>query len=417
MIVDRTEDVIVFSENSDYSFSPLEYQQQRTGKGTGSIYNLVQLLFSIYELNKTISGQHSSGKVESDFWDKAVRRLIKYSITLLYLAEKPITFSNLHGFIISLLNRDEYVRLQSILSQKSGMLKSLKEWAKSNFFIDVFYSATAQLSIKIDEGDRSREREYHLARQFFNHFPTISEKTRTIVIESLLGILEPMLTGAAFDHFGEKPTNIPPELCFEGKIIILDWSIKEYGSLARLLQGIYKWQYMKAVERRCFNPETDRVVFLMADEAHLFVNENHDHTFLSTSRSVGCTVCSITQNINSFYAALGGSSSASRVKNLIGNYGTRIYHSNWDIETNQFAANSIGKTWKRVLGHGVSASSGSSTSLNPQYVYQCEPIQFTQLRMGGPENNFHADIIATVAGKVFSNNNNFIKSSIKQILI
>lgn len=416
-IIDRTNDVIVFSEGAEYSFSPLEYEQKRTGKGAGSIYNLVELLYSIYELDKSISGQGKSGRGDSDFWTKAVKRVIKYSLTLIYIAEKSITFSNLHGMVISLLNKDEYLRLQSILENRKTMIKDLRKWANSNFFIEVFYEATLKLSEKIDSGDRSKEREYHLARQFFDHFPKISEKTRSIVIESLLGILEPMLSGAAYEHFGVKPTNIEPELCFDGKIIILDWSIKEYGPLARLLQGIFKWQWMKAMERRSFQPEKDRAVFLMADEAHLFVNESYDHIFLSTSRSVGCAVCSITQNINSFYAALGGTNSVSRVKNLIGNYGVRIYHSNSDIETNNFAANSIGKVWKRILGHGVSAASGSSTSLNPQYVYQCEPVEFTQLAMGGPSNQFYSEVIATVAGKTFSNGKNFIKSPIKQILI
>jgi len=414
-IVDRTNDIILFNDESDFYFSPIEYEQKKSN-GDTNVYNLINLIFSIYELNKSISGQGGGKGGDSDFWDKSVRRVIKYSIILLDLAKISISFSNLQNFVNDLLIREQYQQLNNILCDSDNIERLLKKWSKSNFFIETLYKATINLSEELDNGNSKKKREYVLARQFFQHFSSISEKTTSIVKESILGVFEFMLTGAAYRHFGKNPTNIQPELCFEGKIIILDWSVKKNGDLGRLLQGIYKWQWMKAIEQRTYNSEKDLPVFLIADECQYFINEFYDHKFLSTCRSVGASVLNITQNINSLYAEMGGASSTAKVKNLIGNYGIRFYHSNLDYETNEFAALSIGKIWKRIIGHGVSSSSGASTNLSPQNIFQVEPREFSELINGGAINDFKTEVIVTVAGKSFGGKN-YLKTQLKQILL
>lgn len=409
----REQDTIIFNEDSPYRFNPFHYEVTRKGNGAGATFNLVNLLMTIYQMGRTITGQGGSNEADR-FWDTALKRLVGRVIDLIKLAEEEVSISNMHAVITSTLSKEEHEYMNELMSQEShsDIMKQLKKWGEQNYYIKCLFKASERL-VRDEESKNINRllREYHLVKNYFNReFSLLAEKTKTIIIESFLGIVEPFLSGILHEYFATS-TNIFPEWIEEGKIIILDFPIKEYMELGLYAQGIFKYMSQQALERRKFE-EGDLPVFLWIDEAHFFINSKYDQLFLTTSRSSGTCVCLITQNISNFYAAIGGKNPKANVDSLLGLLAVKIFHNNTDPVTNNFAADSIGKSFKGV--GGISAGQYNSINLNQQWHFQVNPQEFTILKTGGKLNNYEAEAIVTVAGKVWSNGKNFRKVTFNQ---
>ena len=78
---------------------------------------------------------------------------------------------------------------------------------------------------------------------------------------------------------------IRPEETHKGKIIILDFPVKEYLQTGVYAQGIYKYLWQQATERR--DPNQDLLpVFLWVDESQLFLSD-YDQIFQTTAKLLG----------------------------------------------------------------------------------------------------------------------------------
>lgn len=410
---DREDDMIIFDEKSPYRYNPFQHEVTRKGKGAGATFNLVALLMTIFQMARTITGQGASQDGER-FWDTALKRLVGRVIDLLKLAGEEVSITNMHAVIASTLSKEERGAMNRLMAENDDdvILEKLEKWGDSNFYIKCLCNATKRLIKEAGKpGYELLLRQYHLVKNYFNReFALLAERTRTIIIESFLGIVEPFLSGLLYEYFA-KETNIYPEWIEEGKIIILDFPIKEYMELGVYAQGIFKYMTQQTLERRKFQ-EGDMPAFLWIDEAHFFLTSEYDQLFLTTSRSSGTCVCLITQNISNLYAAIGGRNPKPKVDSLLGLLSVKIFHNNSDPVTNNFAADSICKFFKSV--GGISAGQYNNINLNQQYHYQVDPREFTVLKTGGRLNNYEAEAIITVAGKVWSNDKNFKKVTFNQ---
>ena len=216
------------------------------------------------------------------------------------------------------------------------------EFAKSNYCIECL-----QLAAQRVINDEMEERYYDARDYFFKQFARMNEKTRAIIAESFLGLAEAFSDGILKKHFS-RSTNITPELTHEGKIIILDFPVKEFLSSGVYAQGIFKLLWQQATERRDVK-KYPLPVFLWADESQLFISD-YDQIFQTTARSSkACTVL-ISQNISNYYVAVGGNNSKARIDSLLGNLGTKIFHANNDAVTNEWASRVIGKDFINMTG-------------------------------------------------------------------
>lgn len=409
----REEDMVIFSEGSQYRFNPLEFENTRKGKGAGATYNLVNLLMAIYQMGRSITGQGTAG--ESDrFWDTSLKRLISKVIDLLKLAEEEVSISNMHAVITSTLTKEEREAMNELMNGNdiNRIFKVMEEWGEENYYIRCMFKASKRLTRDKDkEGYSSLSRQFQLVKTYFNRqFGMLAEKTKTIIIESFLGIVEPFLSGLLYEYFARE-TNIYPQWIEQGKIIILDFPIKEYMELGVYAQGIFKYMTQQHLERRKFR-EGDMPAFLWIDEAHFFLTSEYDQLFLTTSRSSGTCVCLITQNISNLYAAIGGRNPKPKVDSLLALLTVKVFHNNSDPVTNLFAAQSIGQDFKSI--GGISAGQYNNINLNQQLHFQVNPKEFTILKTGGRLNNYQADAIITVSGKVWSDGKNYRKHSFNQ---
>ena len=124
----------------------------------------------------------------------------------------------------------------------------------------------------------------------------------------------------------------------------------------------------------------------------------------------------LTQSISNYLDVMPGERSEHATHSLLGNLATKIFHSNSDVATNEYASNLIGKNWR----FGANISGGSSTDpLRPFYAGDASqqgvafhehldlevlPRDFATLRTGGVANGFLVDGVVVQSGRQWQAN-------------
>lgn len=418
--MERRDDLIILGEDRGYYFNPLEYEATRQGVGGGETYNLVNLFMQIYQMGRIISGA-GLGRESDRFWDNALKRCIGRMIDLLRLADEQVSVENMHLLLTTTLSSDEIGRFQNIWSDsdKDLMYKKLNKWAEYNYYVYCYTKANIKYNRLLKNNSEKLEDfgfTLSMVKNYFEReFVNLAEKTKTIIVESFLGIAEPFLGGILKKYFSNK-TTITPEITYkEGKIIVLDFPIKKYLDAGVYAQGIFKLLWQQAIERRTFGRKNDIPVFLWVDESQMFLT-SYDQVFQTTARSAGACTVFLTQNINNYIVAIGGNNAKARVNSLLGNLSTKIFHANNDYETNEWAANSIGKKFRKMTALNVGHN--ESANVSEQLHFQIEPATFSELKTGGVHKDSKlskkVEGVLQVSGKIWSTGKNYIRLNFKQ---
>ena len=393
----REDDLIIFSKGSEYEFNPLQYELTREGEGAGEVFNLSYLFMEIYKMGNRFSGGSGGGESER-FWESALRRCINRMIQLIKMADEELSIANMQKILSSAPTEEEVDQLPQMEDN------DLEAWAASNYCVECIIKAGQNTITKEAEALYN-----HVYDYFFKQFARMAEKTRSTVIESFLGLAEPFTEGILQRHFSGG-TNLYPEETFKGKIIILNFPVKEFLASGVYAQGIFKLLWQQATERRDVT-KYPTPVFLWVDESQLFLS-GYDQIFQTTARSSRACTVFISQNISNYYVAVGGNNSKAKVDSLLGNLGTKIFHANNDAVTNKWAAETIGRDLLNLSG--ISVGDNHSSSLSQQLLHQVQPREFTTLISGGPDNDFIVAGIVTVAGREWSDGKNFLQGKFKQ---
>lgn len=405
--------------NHEFKFNPLEYLGQ--DNSAGSTDNIVSLFTSIIKMGDRFSGM-GQGSSADPFWDRALQRLMKSAIDLIRLAKAGFLFTSdsslnpkdLETYFILPETKIDTSRFNLTIANIVSSIRSApiagQNIADDNFTIDCL-SYAKEFTSMLDDPKVSRIYE-EVENYFLNDFATMPDKTRGSLLETFYSFASPFTTGILADYFStETSKKIIPEKTFSnsskpGKIIILDFPVKEYLLQGIYAQAIYKKLWQQAVESRKVE-KSSPPVFIWVDESQFFLTED-DMLFQTTARSSRASTVLISQNISNYYASIGGSNAQARVNSLLGNLSTKIFHSNNDHITNEWAANTIGKTFQSQMN--VNVGDSANTSLATALHYQVEPQLFTMLRNGGTYHNFEVDGVVTVSGKVWSNGKNYLKT-------
>lgn len=405
----REKDIIVFGPSEKYQFNPLDYELKRTGQGAGETDNIVALFTAIIKMGNRLSGTGGGGG-DDPFWEMAMQRCIKAAVDLIKLAKEELTVANISKVIREAPTGEnflhEYYRLST--SENTQERQELDIWANQSYTIYCLLWAEAKNPEMSERDFRAFE---VVTTYFLSDFSTLAEKTRSSIVEYFYAFATPFRSGLLADYFAsETSSEIKPEETFTGKIIVLDFPVKQYLQLGIYAQAIYKRMWQQAVERRDIN-KFPIPVFLWVDEAQYFLSEE-DMMFQTTARSSRACTVMISQNISNYYATIGGKHPKERVNSLLGNLATKIFHTNNDYVTNEWASNTIGKVFQSKTS--ISVGSQDNTSISEALHYQIEPQEFTILQSGGKDNNFDVEGIMTVAGKKWSNGKNFIRTTFNQ---
>lgn len=386
---DRARDVIVFSPENEWRFNFLDYEMNRPDGG-GEVFNIVNLFMSINKM-----GQESGmGKGEDRFWDSALKRLLTMLVSTIKYSGYELSIEAMYNVINS--------------APKSKEEVNEDEWIENSFCSECVHRALYSDEFNYAEKEMLEIREIE---QFWKEqFADLDERTRSNIVESFLGLIEPFRRGLLKELLCTN-SNCSPELIFENKILILNVPVTKYLQLGVYIQTIYKLLFCQAAERRKVEKNTPPI-FLWVDEAQKVLTKE-DALFLTTARSSRVMTVFITQNISNFYATIGGEHPEHLTNSLLSNLSIKFFHANSEFITNKYAADIIGQ--KKEKESTLSISKGShSIGEHIGLYYQVFPVEFTTLKTGGESNKYLVDCILVVTGKTWKTGENYLRISLKQ---
>ena len=377
----RADDLVIFSPAHRWRFNFLDYERNRAGAGGGLTENIVQIFNKALELAE--SGTLSAAA--DPYWQRATTQLLRNAVDLLGAATGAVSLSELQKLVTSApASRDE--------------VKSAA-WQQESFL----YDCVIQGQQRYEEMNTTQQRDFALSLDYWlGEFAGMDQRPRSSIVSSFTSMADGFLRGLMYDLFCTE-TTLEPEFSQEGAVIVLDLPVKEYGHVGIVAQGIFKYLWQQAVERRRVGPDT-RPVFLWADESQFFAN-SYDMLFQTTARSARACTVYLTQNINNYYTMMGGRNAKATVDSLLGNFQTKIFHTNGDAVTNNWASEMISKSFQDMLSYGrnngAQGGDGSSSNISQALHYEVQPSEFLTLRNGGPDNAKEVDALLFKAGRVW----------------
>lgn len=410
----RTADLLIVDVDAKHCFNFLSYELNRPGAGGGHTESLVNLFCSVLEASERKGGQ---GGGNDAYWQRTLKQLLRNAIDLAVIAVGDFDLPSLYRIISS--------------APKSPVEAGDAEWRKKS-------DCCVLLEVAAEKApEKDRESDFELTRDYWmREFPNLAQETRSVIVSTFTSMADCFLRGKLRKLFCTT-VDFKPEDTFDGKIIILNLPVKEHNELGQFAQVLFKYIWQRAVERRIpplisreEAEKTIRPVFLWADESQFFVN-SYDALFQSTARSSRACTVYLTQNLPTYFAVFGGANSRSEVEAFVSNLQTKFFHANGDPATNNWAADSIGKTRQMRFsgstseqlakgqgGAGLNQTAGGSEIIE----YLIQPQEFTLLRTGGEECDLQVDCIVFQGGRRWliptkdkPRTQNFIRHSFAQV--
>ena len=374
----RYDDLVIIEPNSPqpHQFNFMDYESRQGHEGMGMAENLVVLMTQVNDI--VSSNQHKSGE---KFWENAQAELLRACCDTLLLAQGKVTLEDIRKLIAHAPLTEEQVKSD--------------KWMYS-------FSGTKLWEAKQNAKTRQQKHDFEMANQYWTkEFARLNPRTRSAVVASVTGNIDLLQHGIAW-HMLSSETTITPCVTYKrGAILLINLPIQQYFEVGRVVQNIWSYSFRKCVLRRNTN-EYPRPVFLIADEAHYFINASgFDTTFQAVARRARCATLMLTQNISQLQSKLGKEETAS----WLGNFQTQIFHAQSDVETNQYAANLVGQNYQMASSYGTSRPGDGDPTItaggSEQTRYKVMPAEFTTLRKGGYANNLQVDGIIYQGGRIF----------------
>src|ERR1041385_3084180 len=342
----RDRSLIRLDASSRYRFNFLNYLMNLPPQqGGGLVDNAVNTFLRVLEAAQARGSEHGQ-HADAGFWQKAIRELLSHALGGLYHAYGRITLDELVKLVVSAPTSEEQGRDPG--------------FQQSSFCYQTMRKLFTDPAIPLADREATL-----LVGYFGQNFGRLDPKTRSNIVISLTAEISPFLKGPLHTLFCTD-TNIIPEVTHEGAILVMDLPIKRFEQTGAVAQMLVKYLWQKATERRAVASDT-RPVFLWADECQFFISD-YDREFQSTARSARAATVYITQNLPSLYAQIGGRNPQDLADAIVGNFQTKIFHSNTDHRTNQWAADTIGRAIQlranRSWSDNESSQYGVSTNEN-----------------------------------------------------
>jgi hypothetical protein len=386
----RTQDLVILTPGGPHHLNFLAYEYLACDKKTEP---LVHLFMSAMEAAEGGNSGQGGARSDESFWRNTTQQLLRNVIDLSSMARDMVSLPYLYQIVVTAPQTPDEVHSA--------------DWQASSFCMQCLTEAAARVH------DTPRQHDFDLTASFFlREWPGLADRTRSIVQTTFTSMADGLLRGDLYELFCTD-TTITPEATHQGAIILLDLPIKQYHALGRIAQVLFKTVWQRAAERRQVE-ETTIPIFLWADEAHFFVT-SYDALFQSTARSARVATVYLTQSIDNYYSALGGSGEQGRSQTeaLLGNLQTKIFHANSSTTTNTWAAEMLAKSWQFKAQGGVSATQRSvldrsslpantlSGHVSQAFEYDVPPGTFLTLAKGGPAHHCQVEGLVFQSGRVF----------------
>ena len=388
----RKDDLLFLSK---LTFNYLDHESRRSGRGGGQIENLVNLYLEIVNMGKD---KRNSGGGNDEYWNNAVKQLLRNTMTILQMAGESINIENIYRMVISAPS------------------------ANGNTAEESSY-CTDLMALSIPEHLRQTP-EFEIARTFFlEEFAHLDERTRSNTVSSFSVTADSMQRGELARCFSAPESTLHLEDIYRNhKILIVDYDQKSWGKMGQYAAGIIKYCFEMMIERREDISNNDAPpVFLWADECQFF-SLDYDQKFQTTARSSRTLTVYATQNLGNLYDGYGKEKASS----LLGNLGTKFFCQNGEFETNEWASKSIGqeiilrknKTYGDSKSSSMKGDDNKSLSFSEGYSeqkdYRVDPADFSTLQTGGPRGQCKVGFIFWQSGRILNNGSVYVRSTIEQ---
>jgi hypothetical protein len=380
----REKDLVVFNAGSGLSFDPLSYFWTSGGRAAAQIETIVEFFTTLMSVGKVYS--QSSGE---RYFEQAVEELIRASLVVLSNAGEQISITTLHSFISSLPIEREQVDSPS--------------WQESSECSRVI----ANLKARKDSFSPSAWSDLDIAIVFLlEKWPNLDPRTRSNIESTWSGMASKFTYSPFREMFCSGRFDFAPEQAsHERKIFLIDMPVLEYSrETSRVCQVLIKLAFQRAWLRHQYKPGCCNGTFLFQDEFSFLMHRLDPHFHAVCRGSAVMPVC-ITQNILSIAAEeFGEQQPGSKTLGFLGLIGTKVFLSNNETLTNQYASDQIGKEYRFLEGWSAGQSEHhhhSGVSGNKSLTHLIEPIEFTRLLKPDGENPFSEGVVY-LSGRHFS---------------
>lgn len=336
--------LFVDGRNSE-RFNFLQYELMAYANEGSQVNNTVEVFTNIM---KVVNGSQGSNSADP-FWENATRDMLRHAFSALTLAYGDATIHQVHDLLKSAPSS-----VAQLDNQNSFCIRTLDALSES--------ARTREILPEVEA----------IADYFAITWGRCDPKLKGNLLATLSSITSAFSIGRLRELLCTNTTFIP-EMTHKGNVIVLDLPLKSWGIEGTIAQHVFKYAWQRATERR---GNEGLPVFLWADEAQFFISD-YDAEFQSTARSARAASVYLTQNINSYRNALKTHNAEHTVNALLANLKTKIFHSNNCMDTNNFAAELIGKQlvqrrtesdgWSESESHGVSESTAHGITRGSSY--------------------------------------------------
>jgi hypothetical protein len=401
-VMGRGQDVSWVRHDGPLKLNLLAYETQRPGVGgrlTENLKGFFRVLLSV------MASRHGERPTEA-FWKQAGDQILGNLFEVFLLGNTTLGLDRLAEFVGKAPQSERSID---------------NTWQSIPVFGQIL--AAAERGAATDSQKRTFEKN---KAYWLSEYPKLPAGTRACIRIGFTAMMDVLRGEHMYDLFCTQTTFVP-EWVFNGRILILDLPVNEFKDAGVLFQTAVKYLLQRAIQRRLVHDDLARPVAIFADEAQNFFTED-DATFQQTARSSRVATVYLSQNLDNFYAHLGGGNLARHLfDSLAGNLNTKIFHANGNFTTEKYASDLIG-TWDRPI-----ASSSTTThpykGLNPfgsepptrgrNLSTRLEPLvpphEFAELRNGGKKNDFITEAyIHRVGAKFNQTGRAVIKAMFKQ---
>jgi hypothetical protein len=376
--VGREKDLVIFNAQSGLSFDPLAYLWVSGGRAAAQIETIVEIFTVLMSVGKVY--QPSSGE---RYFEQAVEELMRAALVVLSNAGESISITAIHGLISS-------------LPLERGDVDS-EEWQRSTECGRVIN----QLKARKDEFSKTQWEDLDIAIVYLlEKWPALDTRTRSNIESTWSGLASKFTYSPFREMFCSGRFDFTPEqLTHERKVLIVDMPVLEYGrETSRICQVLVKLIFQRAWLRHQYTPGCCHGAFLFQDEFSFLMHRNEAH-FHSVCRGSGIAPICACQNILSIAAEeFGEQTPGSKTLGFLGLFGVKFFMANNETQTNEYAANQIGREYRYIeswnageSGHDVSQGHFGVGGAK-QLVHLIEPIEFTRLMKPDGENHVAATI-------------------------
>jgi hypothetical protein len=367
----RSADLVVIGDDasgrlSPHRFNPLAYEASIPTTGTGSVVNYLS------DCAKVLSHKDgASTPAEGErFWIDQFERLLRHCIDTAKLAGRPLSVDMLR-------------RIQLSAPKNQAELED-DHWAKQS----ECWQCLSAADERSERGLAPKEDIERVIHFWTKDYMKLDNKPRSAIDVMFAVLVDAFYAEEPLRSILTTSTTVTPDDVIErGKIVVLSLPTNVYHAAGRMAQFCFKLSFQRAMLRRRKDGTQQRPAVLWVDEAHAFAHTFDAQYFAEVRSNRGISVF-MDQGIGGYMRAL-GLRHPDEVDGFLQNLATKMFFQNNSPQTNQFAADAIGRllTDKNTSTFSASLDGsqfGQSTSQEERH--QVSSGMFGFLRRGGAEN-------------------------------